>query len=265
MSDPLSNPHRPPVTPPPPPLVISQLPNTADPPPPYPSPNRRRAPRTPRTSRRQARLVQSQSTQQGHSTDSDYESPSHPNQHHHLPYTQSFPSFPVSDTEINHVGEHTPLLLAPPSPISPTRRWTGRGRPRSLSHTSVVSYASAASSLAQTVISLFQEGSDEQGDGGGAGVGGETTDVEYDVLSDIDRPGDCEQDYHPAQRRQYSLFSRRAWKRYFRPMTRRVYYMALFHLLVLNFPYALAAWVYLFVFTLVSIFLFFSIFGVLVD
>ncbi|KIM75745.1 hypothetical protein PILCRDRAFT_78548, partial [Piloderma croceum F 1598] len=112
-----------------------------------------------------------------------------------------------------------------------------------------VSYASAASSLAQTVISLFQEESDEEGDGG-AGTVGETTDVEYDVLSDIDRPGDCEQDYDPAQRRQYSLFSRRAWKRYFRPMTRRVYYMALFHLLVLNFPYALAAWVYLFVFTL---------------
>jgi hypothetical protein len=32
--------------------------------------------------------------------------------------------------------------------------------------------------------------------------------------------------------------------------------MALFHLLVLNFPYALAAWVYLFVFTLVSFFWF---------
>ena len=28
--------------------------------------------------------------------------------------------------------------------------------------------------------------------------------------------------------------------------------MALFHLVVLNFPYALAAWVFLFVFTLVS-------------
>jgi len=33
-------------------------------------------------------------------------------------------------------------------------------------------------------------------------------------------------------------------------MTTKVYYMALFHLLVLNFPYALAAWLYLFVFTL---------------
>lgn len=36
--------------------------------------------------------------------------------------------------------------------------------------------------------------------------------------------------------------------------------MALFHLLVLNFPYALTAWIYLFVFTLVSAFLFPSFF-----
>jgi hypothetical protein len=33
---------------------------------------------------------------------------------------------------------------------------------------------------------------------------------------------------------------------------RRAYWSALFHLLVINFPYALIAWVYLFVFTLVS-------------
>jgi hypothetical protein len=31
-----------------------------------------------------------------------------------------------------------------------------------------------------------------------------------------------------------------------------VYWSALLHLLVINFPYALLAWVYLFVFTLVS-------------
>ena len=41
-------------------------------------------------------------------------------------------------------------------------------------------------------------------------------------------------------------------RRYFRPLRVRAYYSALFHLLVLNFPYALLAWVYLFVFTLVS-------------
>ena len=41
-------------------------------------------------------------------------------------------------------------------------------------------------------------------------------------------------------------------KRYFRPMGRKAYYSAVFHLLVLNFPFALLAWVYLFVFTLVG-------------
>jgi len=41
-------------------------------------------------------------------------------------------------------------------------------------------------------------------------------------------------------------------KRYFRPMGRRAYYFAVFHLLVINFPFALLAWVYLFVFTLVG-------------
>ncbi|KAF8557669.1 hypothetical protein OG21DRAFT_1505165 [Imleria badia] len=36
-------------------------------------------------------------------------------------------------------------------------------------------------------------------------------------------------------------------------MGRRAYHAALFHLMVLNFPYALIAWIYLFVFTLVSL------------
>jgi len=35
------------------------------------------------------------------------------------------------------------------------------------------------------------------------------------------------------------------WSRYFRPMTCRAYHAAVFHLLVLNFPYAFVAWVYL--------------------
>lgn len=40
-----------------------------------------------------------------------------------------------------------------------------------------------------------------------------------------------------------------AFARYFRPLGHKAYYRALFHLAVVNFPYALAAWVYLFVFT----------------
>jgi hypothetical protein len=41
-------------------------------------------------------------------------------------------------------------------------------------------------------------------------------------------------------------------RHYFRPIGRRAYWSALLHLLVFNFPYALLAWVDLFVFTLVS-------------
>lgn len=40
-------------------------------------------------------------------------------------------------------------------------------------------------------------------------------------------------------------------KRYFRPMNQSVYYAALLHLLVINFPFALVAWIYLFVATFV--------------
>lgn len=35
-------------------------------------------------------------------------------------------------------------------------------------------------------------------------------------------------------------------------MGRKAYHAAVFHLMVVNFPYALIAWTYLFVFTLVS-------------
>ncbi|THH31389.1 hypothetical protein EUX98_g2776 [Antrodiella citrinella] len=64
------------------------------------------------------------------------------------------------------------------------------------------------------------------------------------------------EDEHTPLLPEYSRFGRRPpaasspWYRYFRPMFKRAYYSALFHLLILNFPYALAAWVYLFVFTL---------------
>lgn len=39
------------------------------------------------------------------------------------------------------------------------------------------------------------------------------------------------------------------FKKYFRPMCKQVYWKSLFHIAVLNFPFALLAWVYLFVFT----------------
>ncbi|EPQ56810.1 hypothetical protein GLOTRDRAFT_57861, partial [Gloeophyllum trabeum ATCC 11539] len=43
---------------------------------------------------------------------------------------------------------------------------------------------------------------------------------------------------------------RRSWRRYWRPLARKRYWSSLVHLLMVNFPFALAAWVYLFVFTL---------------
>jgi hypothetical protein len=42
-----------------------------------------------------------------------------------------------------------------------------------------------------------------------------------------------------------------AWRRYWRPLGDGACWRALAHLLLLNFPYALCAWVYLFVFTVV--------------
>jgi hypothetical protein len=41
-------------------------------------------------------------------------------------------------------------------------------------------------------------------------------------------------------------------RKYFRPLFRRKYYKALFHLCILNFPFALIVWIYLFVGTLVG-------------
>jgi hypothetical protein len=97
-----------------------------------------------------------------------------------------------------------------------------RRRPRTTSHSSTVH---SVHSLAHTVLSLFAEP--------------ETHSLIAPVAvvpSTADLP-----------------FFERA-KRYFRPMTRKVYYAALFHLLLLNFPYELAAWIFLFAGTLVSSF-----------
>ena len=189
----------------------------ADPPPPYPS--------RPRRTRRHA------TSRQQHQ-----QSPSRENEP--LSYDRARSVSPIPPG----ADENTPLLSGnalPSSPRnlrSPNRRTAG-GRPRSLSHGSILSHASAAPSLAQTVISLFAD---------------EESDCDYPPpppphpphslhiqrLSSLDHEGERDR--------------RNAWRRYFRPLVRRVYWMALFHLVVLNFPYALAAWVFLFVFTLVS-------------
>ena len=112
-------------------------------------------------------------------------------------------------------------------------------RPRSNSHTSTTS---AAPSLAHTILSLFQLETDD---------GVQLHDGAEDrlFLSSADDNGSL----GSSQSQRTGFFSSAAWKRYFRPLSRKSYYAALFHLTVINFPYALAAWVYLFIFTVVRL------------
>ena len=161
--------------------------SNVDPPPPYPSRDRRHRIGVARTSRRIAR---SASDANG------------------APSILSLDEDPVSPTD--QTTESTPLLVP-------------RRRPRTISHSSVTS----TNSLAFTVLSLFQ-----------------TEDDGNTIATDIDstRPAD-------------KTFSRR-FRRYMRPLWKATYYKPLFHLLVINFPYALIAFVYLFVGTLVSVALF---------
>jgi len=56
----------------------------------------------------------------------------------------------------------------------------------------------------------------------------------------------------PGTTRRQARGYRARWKSYFRPIGRRAYWAALLHLLVFNFPFALFAWIYLFVFTLLG-------------
>lgn len=132
----------------------------------------------------------------------------------------------VPHRELDEPLETTPLL--------PSAR-----RHRSGSHSSTVrSSSSCTPSLAHTIFSLFYDPEGESEDDG------HRQQSRHDAqLSSHDALG------HPTR---WPLFSKRAWARYFRPLGRRAYHAAVFHLLVLNFPYALMAWIYLFVFTLVS-------------
>ena len=198
-----------------------------DPPPPYPSRERRSRPTR---YHRRHRLPASSDSDRG------IVSP------HLLAQAHSFPRVEDATTE------QTPLLSD--SPPDSTRRSSGRQRTCSQSST-IISSTSYAPSLAQTVLSLFQSDPADESD----------VDI-YEVLADDGQDpcviGGRQPRYqhsgapvesHP---RTWFLFSWRWWSLYFRPITRGVYHAAVFHLLVLNFPYALIAWVYLFVFTLVS-------------
>lgn len=135
-----------------------------------------------------------------------------------------------------HPDESTPLLGV----SSPTRRT----RTMSLS-----SAASISPSLAQTVVSAFRM--DLDSDGEEREDGEETPHDHRPAVGSMTLPDD-HLSHAPALTRHRARSWRTRWRHYFRPIGRRVYWSALLHLLVINFPYALLAWLYLFVFTLVS-------------
>ncbi|KAH7911017.1 hypothetical protein BJ138DRAFT_1007505 [Hygrophoropsis aurantiaca] len=220
-----------------PPILLS--PPTNDPPPPYPSSERRA--RILRSSHRQPRRGQGSLPGPSHTQLSSPDSAGRD-------VIIIRPAARIQAPQLlrsEETSETTPLLPAS-SPVSSTRRLTGRPRSSSYSST-VVSSSSAAPSFAQTVLSLFQNDFDDESD----------VDI-YEALAghhphhssqgfDHHRSGVCTPEL---QAHRWPLFSKHAWGRYFRPLTRRAYHAAVFHLLVLNFPYALFAWIYLFVFTL---------------
>ncbi|KAJ6526931.1 hypothetical protein DFH09DRAFT_1187159 [Mycena vulgaris] len=193
----------PPPTPPSPPAA-----ELNDPPPPYPSRGRRSR----RPNRRQ---IQTSHHTQFSSTDShsDYEA---------LISPQPASSLDGGDQEAT---ETTPFL--------PARRVVTR--PRSESYPSVLSSASVAPSLAQTIASIFRVDDDE------------------DDFSTEDAPEDgllfSAGELPEVHSRPEGVWSPRAWRRYFRPMGRKVYYRSLFHLYIVNFPFALAAFLFAVVFT----------------
>ncbi|KAF7980336.1 hypothetical protein HWV62_38761 [Athelia sp. TMB] len=192
----------------------------ADPPPPYPSPRRNRG----------ARRARGRVQPTSHSTDSE---------------ADAHPRSPTSDRE-DAIGETTPLINS----------GGGRLRRSSLSHTSILSYASsAAPSLAHTVVSLFHPDADDEDEGSPspAGSGNEDDDHTLPALhlhSSRARRAHAQVQTTSSHESSERERMRGTWRRYFRPMVRKVYWGALFHLLVLNFPFALVAWIYLFVFTL---------------
>ncbi|KAI0088105.1 hypothetical protein BDY19DRAFT_952061 [Irpex rosettiformis] len=219
-------------------LIVTASPHH-DPPPPYPSRERRRAGRSGRRRRTVGGdLEQLQTTSIGNESDGG-------------PSTHS-PNITSPDLEhhIENASETTPLLSPsrlPPGGIS--------RRQRTLSVSSTLQSAvSAAPSFTHTVLFAFQPDRDCDLDPDEDN----TRELEdHDLLdSPVPRPGPSDEqtrlfasELAAIQERRSLSFGTRL-RRYFRPMVRRAYYSALFHLLIINFPYALVAWVYLFVFTL---------------
>ncbi|XP_006457221.1 hypothetical protein AGABI2DRAFT_196037 [Agaricus bisporus var. bisporus H97] len=208
-----------------------------DPPPPYPSPRHQRTHRAgtlPRSSISTTRRIQHSPRLVYHQQHSSYDS-----QDRNSPVS---PGLHSDEDFVVEPTEHTQLLLGPPLA---RRTVSGGARRRSYSHTST---QSAAPSLARTVISLFQTEEDSPRDPYASDD--EYEDRSYLVTPDLRQVvpgGDTQQSRSPSSKG--GFFSMTSWRRYFRPLTKKVYYKTLLHLMVINFPYALLAWLYLFVFT----------------
>ncbi|PPQ99801.1 hypothetical protein CVT24_009651 [Panaeolus cyanescens] len=240
-----------------PPGLLDDTP--ADPPPPYPSGSTRsrrtRSFRNANTGSRRSSRTRQVQEETGHSSENEEENA--PLLGGHLS-VQSSPrtGYPHSTNPPGHAHIHSHPHGHPHS---------HHARPHSISHGST---HSAAPSLAQTVLSLFNteddvhlddETDDDDMGSGGSGEGEDThllsvvsadesllhdqRSVDGDSLSVVG---------HGVGRRMRKgvvMGDKRWWKRYFRPLKRASYYRPLLHLAVINFPFALAAWVYLFVFT----------------
>ncbi|KAF8444831.1 hypothetical protein L210DRAFT_959605 [Boletus edulis BED1] len=182
-------------------LGLLDIPTDGDPPPPYPSPERRS--RALRSSRRHPQRAAAHIPTRGTLSSLDSDALAEQALHPHF-----FPS------------ETTPLLR--PALM----------RHRANSHASTVV---SSSSFTQTVLSFCQDSESE--------TDIQTSGNEHQDPAGRDRDG-------RAQNAGCWALRKRAWARYFRPVGRKAYHAAVFHLMVINFPYALIAWVYLFVFTL---------------
>lgn len=253
MSDPLAN--APSDTAYTPVVFIPASSPPQDPPPPYPSQERRT--RAPRASRRRRTLEQaSESASHGLAISSGGTELQHdaiqPTIH------QQF----ESDEQDSDATETTPLLIpSSSSPRIPARLPGIVGRQRTLSLTSTLrSTHSIAPSLAQTVLSAFNPERDcdvdvdcddqDSSESSHSAPLDSPTFRHSGPLDDQQRAFVAELIGQRVDRRRDVSWAAR-WQRYYRPLGKRAYYASLFHLLVLNFPYALLAWVYLFVFTVV--------------
>ena len=147
---------------------------------------------------------------------------------HHLHHTQSLSSGSHIDSD-SPLSPYTDDDSEPTetTPIFPRHHHHHGGRPRAQS------YTSTTSSLTHTVLSIFQTEEDDSSEGSTRfSMGNDGVSVR-------------------SSQRGTGFFSVAAWRRYFRPLSVKSYYWALFHLLVVNFPFGLVAWIYLFVFTVV--------------